>query len=183
MSVCLVILEFCLLLSSSSSLSVVYVLAPAYTSLCRDLKYLPKVRYIILVDLLWAGFLIFETVFLGRSATLPYAWKIHHKNEWHLCLGCTYPHQTFTEYISNWYTHFDILTFQMWLQVMECHLILLRPLGIFIHYYWLFMSELLYHLHQTFTDCVSHQYWYSKCQMWLQSMENLSILLRFFLRI
>ena len=30
---------------SSSSVFVVCVLAPAYTSLCRDLKYSPKVRY------------------------------------------------------------------------------------------------------------------------------------------
>ena len=48
------------------------VLAPAYTSLCRGLEYLLKVRYIIVVDLNGARFLIFEAVFLGRSATLPY---------------------------------------------------------------------------------------------------------------
>ena len=77
-----VILEFCL----SSSSSVVCVLAPAYTSSCRGLKCLPKVRYIILVDPLWARFLIFTTLFLGRSAALPYIWKIHHKNERHLRL-------------------------------------------------------------------------------------------------
>ena len=51
---------------------VVCVLAPAYTSLCRGLKYSPKVRYIILVDPNGVGFLIFETVFLDRSATLSY---------------------------------------------------------------------------------------------------------------
>ena len=33
--------------------------------------YLPKVRYIIVVDPNGAGFLIFGSVFLGRSATLP----------------------------------------------------------------------------------------------------------------
>ena len=43
------------------------VVTPAYTSLSRSLEYLPIIRYIILVD----GFLIFETVFLGRTATLP----------------------------------------------------------------------------------------------------------------
>ena len=47
-----VILEFCL-----SSSSYVCVLAPAYTSLCRDLEYVPKVRYIIIVDPQWNGFL------------------------------------------------------------------------------------------------------------------------------
>ena len=68
-----VILEFCL--SSSLLSSVVCVLAPAYTSLCIGLKYLPKVMYIILFDPLWASFFIFESVFVGRSATLPYVWK------------------------------------------------------------------------------------------------------------
>ena len=51
---------------------VVCVLAPDYTSLCRGLKYSPKVMYIILVDPNEAEFLIFEAAFLGRSATLPY---------------------------------------------------------------------------------------------------------------
>ena len=63
--------EFCLS-SSSLLLSVVCVLAPGYTNLCRGLKYLRKVWYIILVDLLCARFLIIETVFLIRTATLPY---------------------------------------------------------------------------------------------------------------
>ena len=53
----------------------VCVLAPCYPSLCRGLQYLLKLRYIILVDPLWDGSLIFETVSLGRSATLPYVWK------------------------------------------------------------------------------------------------------------
>ena len=39
-------------------------------------------------------------------------------------------HQTLTEYIS----YFDILTCQIWMQVMEGPLISLRFLGIFIHY-------------------------------------------------
>ena len=33
--------------------------------------------------------------------------------------------------------------------------------GILIHYYWPFMSELLF-LHQTFTNYISYQYWYVK---------------------
>ena len=69
-----------------SSVVVICVLAPAYTSVCRGLKYSPKARYIIVVDPLWDRYLIFETVFLGRSATLPYVWKIHHKNEQNFCL-------------------------------------------------------------------------------------------------
>ena len=65
----------CLSVGNSGILSVVvvvYVLAPGYTSLCRGMKYSPKVIYTILVDPYGAEFLIFETVFLGRSATLPY---------------------------------------------------------------------------------------------------------------
>ena len=50
----------------------VYVLASAYTSICKDLEYLLKVWYIIVVDPLRDDFLIFGTVFPGRSATLPY---------------------------------------------------------------------------------------------------------------
>ena len=50
----------------------VCVLVSAYTSLCRGLKYLINIRYIILVDSNGARFLIFKTVFLGRSATLSY---------------------------------------------------------------------------------------------------------------
>ena len=79
----------CLSVGNSGILTVVvgvWILAPTYTSLCRGLTYSQKVRYIIVVYPLRARFLIFETVLLGRSATLPYVWKIHHKNEWHLCL-------------------------------------------------------------------------------------------------
>ena len=56
----------------------------------------------------------------------------------------------------------DMSKCQMWLQVMERPLILLRFLVIFIHYYWrVFMTKVLY-LYQTFTDCVSNQCWYVK---------------------
>ena len=70
----------CLSVGNSGILSVVVVvvvcvIAPACTSLCRGRKYLIKVRYIILVDLNSARFLIFETVVLGRTATLPYVKK------------------------------------------------------------------------------------------------------------
>ena len=56
--------EFCLLSVDCSPTA-------AYTSLCRDQKYLLKLRYIILVYLNVTGFLIFETICLGRSKTLP----------------------------------------------------------------------------------------------------------------
>ena len=56
------------------------------SSLCIDLKHLLKVPYIILGEPNVAWFLIFETVFLGRAKTLTYVWKIHHRNERHLCL-------------------------------------------------------------------------------------------------
>ena len=62
------------------------LLSSVSSSLCSGLKCLLKVRYIILVELLWIRFLIFKTVFLCRSTTLPYVWKIYHKNEWYLRL-------------------------------------------------------------------------------------------------
>ena len=46
--------------------------------------------------------------------------------------------------------------------------------GIFIHYYWPFMSELLYP-HQTFTGCISNQYTHFDILTWqmqLQIMED-----------
>ena len=52
--------------------------------------------------------------------------------------------------------YFVIIKFQVWLQVMEGSLILLRFLGIFIHYWLPFRSKVLY-LHQNFTDCISNQ--------------------------
>ena len=68
-------------IGNSGILSVVVCfLAPAYISL----KYLRKVIYVIVVDQNGAGFLSFETVSLGRSTTLPYVRKIHHKIERHL---------------------------------------------------------------------------------------------------
>ena len=124
---------------NSGILSVVCVLAPAYTSLYRGLEYSSKVRYIIVVDLLWDGFLIFETVFLGRSATLPYIWKIL-SQKWaefafSSTLDSTYLNQTFTECISNQYTHFGIKISQVWLHVREFSLIQLHSfLDIFIYF-------------------------------------------------
>ena len=56
----------------------------AYISLCRGLKYLLKVRYIILNYPSVARFLIFESLCLGSSKTLPYVWKKFHKNDRHL---------------------------------------------------------------------------------------------------
>ena len=46
---------------------VVCVLAPAYTSLCRGLEYLLKVRYVVLLDTNGAGFLISNTIFSLRD--------------------------------------------------------------------------------------------------------------------
>ena len=75
-----VILEFYLMSSS------VFSASTAYTSLWRGLRYLLKVRYIILNYHNLVGFLIFGTLCLGSSKTLPYFWKKYHKNEKHLCL-------------------------------------------------------------------------------------------------
>ena len=56
----------------------------AYICLCRGLKYLLKVPYIILNYPKITEFLIFKTLCLGTLKTLPYVWKIYHKNERHL---------------------------------------------------------------------------------------------------
>ena len=77
------------------SVIVVCVLAPAYISLCRGLEYSTKHRNITVVDPNGDGFSIFETIFLR-----------------HLNL-VTNLHQTFTEWVSSQYTHFDISTCQM----------------------------------------------------------------------
>ena len=62
-------------------------------------------------------------------------------------------------YIMNIHTfwHTDILTCQIWLQLMEYPLVLLPILRIFMNDWGLFMSELLY-LHQIFTEYVSNQF-------------------------
>ena len=63
-----VILELFYLLSSSSVCSA----SKAYTSLARDLKYLLKVLYIILIYYNQAKFSIFNTLCLGSLKTLTY---------------------------------------------------------------------------------------------------------------
>ena len=69
-----------------------------------------------------------------------------------------YFHQTFTNRcIWCEYEPFAIIKCQMWLPVTERSLILWRFLGIFMHNWRSFMSEVLY-LRQTFTDYVSNQY-------------------------
>ena len=63
----------CLPVSNFGILSVVVCSASAAnTSLCRGLKYLLKVPYNIQKYPNLAGILIFETLCLGRSKTLPY---------------------------------------------------------------------------------------------------------------
>ena len=94
-----------------------------YISLYRNLKYLLKERYIILM---WPDFFLFSGLFVwaGRKHC-HMSEKISQK--WTPFLfGNTYLHQTFTECVSNRYPHFGVLICQMWLQVMESPLILLR---------------------------------------------------------
>ena len=67
------------------------------------LKYSPKVRYIIIVNPLRDGFLIFEAV----RQHCPMSGKQNHAP---FAFGSTYLHQTFTEWMSNQYTLFDIYT-------------------------------------------------------------------------
>ena len=64
----LVILEFCLL-------SVVCNASAAYISLCKDIKYLLKIPYIIQNSPNMAGFFIFSTLCLGKWKTFPYVQK------------------------------------------------------------------------------------------------------------
>ena len=83
--------------------------------MCRGLQYLLKARSIILVDLNGTGFL--SPFFLGRTTTLPYMSKKISQKRAAIAFGGTYFHQTFIECMSNQYTHFDIKTCQMGLQV------------------------------------------------------------------
>ena len=81
-NVCLsIISEFCLSVGRS-----VCRASTAYTSFCRGLKYLLKVRYIILNYPNVARFLISEILCLGRAKILTYVWKKYHKTERHLSL-------------------------------------------------------------------------------------------------
>ena len=105
--------------------------------------------------------MIFDPVFLGRLATLPYVWKIHRKNERHLRLVA----HIFTKVSQNVYlisTHFHIFICQMGLQVMARPSILLRFLGYFhtflmaIYFKWFifgtFSQILRYGNFQTISD-------------------------------
>ena len=74
-----IILEFCLLAMICSA-------SEAYTNLCRGLKYLLKVMYIILNYPTVAQFWIFETLYLGRTKKLTYMSEKISKNERHLSL-------------------------------------------------------------------------------------------------
>ena len=95
--------------------------------------------------------------FSGQVGNTALCLKNTSKNERPLRLVASIFTKLSQNLLSNQYTHFDILTCQMLWQVMEGLLNLFRFLGIFIHYYWPFMSKLLY-LHQTFPDCVFNQY-------------------------
>ena len=76
--------------------------------------------------------------------------------------GKTNLYQAFTKCVSDWYAHFDILACQMWLQVKEYHLILLRFSG---HFHtlltsinvWIIVSSPKFH-----RLCVwsMHTFWY-----------------------
>ena len=58
----------------------------SYTSLCRGLKNLLKIPYFSQDYSNVVGFLIIETLCLGRSKTLPYVCKKYHKIERRLSL-------------------------------------------------------------------------------------------------
>ena len=119
-----------------------YVVVVCILTTARGLEYLPKARYI--------------DRFSGQVGNTALCLKTISQKWATFKFGSTYLNQTSTKCMSNQYIHFDISTYQMWLQVMECLLILFRFLSIFKPYYLPFMSELFY-LHQSFTNYVSNQ--------------------------
>ena len=76
-----------------------------------------SIWYNIQFDSNITGFLIFLTVFWAGQQHCSMFGFASDKN--------TYFHQIFTQCIYNQYTYFDVLTYQMWQQVMERNLILL----------------------------------------------------------
>ena len=99
----------------------------AYPRFCRGLKYLLKVSYIILFVSYVTVFLISNT-FLLRDGNTALCLKNTSQKWAAFAFGSTYLHQTFTKSVSNQYTHYDISICQMWLEIMEGPLILLRSL-------------------------------------------------------
>ena len=86
----------------------------AYTSFCKGLKCLLKVRYIILLYPKLTEFLIFEFLTLfGQVKNIALCLKKISEKWTAFVFGSTYPHQTFTECISNQYARFDVLICQM----------------------------------------------------------------------
>ena len=67
---------------------------------------------------------------MGRSLILLRYWVFLYIIDDHSCLVHNL-YQTFTDFVSNQYTYFDISTCQMWLEVIECRLILMRFFGHF----------------------------------------------------
>ena len=111
--------------------------------------------------------------------------KKYHKNKRHLRLAaCIFNKLSQnvclinTKKINMEYAHFDNLACQMWLHVVERPLILFRFLAIFIHYLrpfmWIVVSPP--NFRWVFNLCILI---YQTCQMWLQVMEFLLILLLF----
>ena len=173
-----VILEFCLLSSSSSASVSSLQPLPAYVEAWNIHQ---KLGYIILVDPNGAEFLVFETVFLGRSATLPYVRKINHKNERHLRLVS----HILTKLSQNvCLTNIQILIYGH--SRCDCKL-WNAPWFYYVFWVvsyinnWLLMSELLY-LHKKKHSLIVYliDTDVSKCQMCLQVMESFLILWLFF---
>ena len=131
-NVCLsVILEFCLLLSSSL-LSVVVCSAPTdYASLCRGLKYLLKIFYFIHYYLNMVEFLIFDTVFwaLGLHCFMS---EKYHNNELHLCLVSSPNFHRMYILSINSFEYINMVDVRLY--VMEHPLILLR--------FWVFSNRI-----------------------------------------
>ena len=122
------------------------VLAPAFTSLCKSLKYSPKVRYIILI-------VDFRNGLSGQfgNTALCLENKITRHLVAHIFIKFSQNVSLINIYILIYrHARYDcILWNALWFYNIFGHF--------FMHYYWTFMSEWLY-LHQTFTDYISNQY-------------------------
>ena len=91
-----------------SNFGILYVVvcskSTAYTSFWKCLKYLLKISCFIQDYYKLHDFLILKTLCMGRSKILRCVWK----KLTSFAFGSTYLHQTFTEFLSNPYTNFNI---------------------------------------------------------------------------
>ena len=79
---------------------------------------------------MWSDFW-FSRIIAWQVKDIAICLKIISQKSMAFVFCCRYPNQTFTKCVSNWYTHTNVWICQMWMQIMECLLILLRFLWVF----------------------------------------------------